>query len=65
MRFSAGLSVLWVSPFGPINVSFAKALNDDNLDETEVIPVWNGYKFLNKINRGDKIDEQNICQHIF
>ena len=47
MRFSAGFSVLWVSPFGPINVSFAKALNDDDLDETEVIPVWNGYKFLN------------------
>ena len=45
MRFSAGLSVLWVSPFGPINVSFAKALNDDNLDETEVFQFGMGTNF--------------------
>jgi len=45
MRFSAGVSVLWVSPFGPINVSFAKALNDDNLDETEVFQFGMGTNF--------------------
>ena len=45
MRFSAGLSVLWVSPFGPINVSFAKALNDDNLDETESFQFGMGTNF--------------------
>jgi len=45
MRFSAGLSVLWVSPFGPLNVSFAKALNDDNLDETEVFQFGMGTNF--------------------
>ena len=45
MRFSAGLSVLWVSPFGPINVSFAKALNSDAQDETEVFQFGMGTNF--------------------
>ena len=45
MRFSAGLSVLWVSPFGPINVSFAKALNSDDQDETEVFQFGMGTNF--------------------
>ena len=45
MRFSAGLSVLWVSPFGPINVSFAKALNDDAQDETETFQFGMGTNF--------------------
>ena len=45
MRFSAGLSVLWVSPFGPINVSFAKALNDDAQDETESFQFGMGTNF--------------------
>jgi len=45
MRFSAGLSVLWVSPFGPINVSFAKALNSNAKDETEVFQFGMGTNF--------------------
>ena len=45
MRFSAGLSVLWVSPFGPINVSFAKALNNDAQDETESFQFGMGTNF--------------------
>ena len=45
MRFSAGLSVQWVSPFGPINVSFAKALNDDAQDETESFQFGMGTNF--------------------
>ena len=45
MRFSAGLSVLWVSPFGPINVSFAKAINDDAQDETESFQFGMGTNF--------------------
>ena len=45
MRFSAGLSILWVSPFGPINVSFAKALNDDAQDETESFQFGMGTNF--------------------
>jgi outer membrane protein insertion porin family len=45
MRFSAGFSVLWVSPFGPINVSFAKALNDDANDETESFQFGMGTNF--------------------
>ena len=45
MRFSAGFSVQWVSPFGPINVSFAKALNDDAQDETESFQFGMGTNF--------------------
>ncbi len=45
MRFSAGFSVLWVSPFGPINVSFAKALNSDAQDETESFQFGMGTNF--------------------
>ncbi|QZP17931.1 outer membrane protein assembly factor BamA [Methylophilales bacterium] len=45
MRFSAGLSIQWVSPFGPINVSFAKALNDDAQDETESFQFGMGTNF--------------------
>jgi outer membrane protein insertion porin family len=45
MRFSAGFSVLWVSPFGPINVSFAKALNSEALDETESFQFGMGTNF--------------------
>ena len=45
MRFSAGVSFLWVSPFGPINMSFAKALNDDNLDTTEAFQFGMGTNF--------------------
>ena len=45
IRFSAGLSVQWVSPFGPINVSFAKALNNDAQDETESFQFGMGTNF--------------------
>jgi len=46
IRFSAGLSVLWVSPFGPINVSFAKALNsNDRDDKTEAFQFGMGTNF--------------------
>ena len=46
MRFSAGISVQWVSPFGPINVSFAQALNsDDRDDETEAFQFGMGTNF--------------------
>ena len=46
MRFSAGISVQWVSPFGPINVSLAQALNsDDRDDETEIFQFGMGTNF--------------------
>jgi len=45
IRFSAGLSVQWVSPFGPINVSFAKALYNDAQDETESFQFGMGTNF--------------------
>ena len=46
MRFSAGISVQWVSPFGPINVSFAQALNSgDRDDEKEAFQFGMGTNF--------------------
>jgi outer membrane protein insertion porin family len=45
MRFSAVLSVQWVSTFGPINVSFANALNEDAQDETESFQFGMGTNF--------------------
>ncbi|KRO77602.1 MAG: outer membrane protein assembly factor BamA, partial [Methylophilales bacterium BACL14 MAG-120910-bin43] len=32
MRYSMGIGATWLSPFGPLNVSLATPLNDDNLD---------------------------------
>jgi outer membrane protein insertion porin family len=35
LRYSTGLSVLWVSPFGPLKISIAKPLKTDALDRTQ------------------------------
>jgi outer membrane protein insertion porin family len=34
-RYSTGMSLFWSSPFGPLKISFAKALNADALDRTQ------------------------------
>jgi outer membrane protein insertion porin family len=36
LRYSVGLSGLWLSPLGPIVLSVAAPLNDQSEDETEV-----------------------------
>ena len=36
MRFSAGLSVLWVSPFGPIKFYLTKAFKKESYDKQEI-----------------------------
>ncbi|MFN7086178.1 MAG: outer membrane protein assembly factor BamA [Burkholderiales bacterium] len=45
MRYSAGLSLLWVSPFGPLKVSLAKPLRKEALDRTQVFQFTFGGAF--------------------
>lgn len=45
LRYSAGLSAIWVSPFGPVSVSIAQAFNEQDDDETEVFQFAVGSTF--------------------
>ena len=45
MRYSMGIGATWLSPFGPLNVSLAAPLNDDNLDRTETFQFGMGTNF--------------------
>ena len=45
LRYSAGLSAVWLSPIGPLTFSFAKALNDKVTDRTEVFQFSLGAGF--------------------
>ena len=45
MRYSMGIGATWLSPFGPLNVSLATPLNDDNLDRTEIFQFGMGTNF--------------------
>jgi len=45
LRYSLGLSGLWVSPLGPIVLSVAAPLNDQSDDETEVFQFSFGVPF--------------------
>jgi outer membrane protein insertion porin family len=45
LRYSVGLSGLWVSPLGPIVLSVAAPLNDQSDDETEVFQFSFGVPF--------------------
>ena len=45
MRYSAGIGATWLSPFGPLNVSLAIPLNDDDLDDTETFQFGMGSNF--------------------
>lgn len=44
-RASAGVSLEWFSPFGPINFVFAKAINPEDGDETSSFEFTMGTKF--------------------
>lgn len=44
-RYSTGLGVSWISPFGPIKLIFAKALNADDNDDTQMIQFQLGQQF--------------------
>jgi len=45
LRYSAGLSGLWLSPLGPIVLSVAAPFNDQSGDETEVFQFSFGVPF--------------------
>jgi outer membrane protein insertion porin family len=44
-RFSTGLAVSWISPLGPLKVSLAAPLNDEEGDDTEVFQFTFGTNF--------------------
>ncbi|MFZ3088380.1 MAG: outer membrane protein assembly factor BamA [Methylotenera sp.] len=45
LRYSAGLGVSWISPFGPLKLVFAKPLNSKSGDDTETIQFQLGQQF--------------------
>jgi outer membrane protein insertion porin family len=45
LRYSAGLGVMWNSPFGPLQLSVAEPLNDDNKDRTQRFQFGMGSTF--------------------
>jgi outer membrane protein insertion porin family len=45
LRYSAGIAATWLSGFGPISLSFGKALNDTDDDETEFFQFSLGQTF--------------------
>ena len=45
IRYSAGLGALWISPFGPLNVSIAMPLNEKDNDQTEKFQFGMGKSF--------------------
>ncbi len=45
LRYSAGVGISWFSPFGPLKLVFAKALNADQNDRTQVLQFQLGQQF--------------------
>lgn len=45
MRYSAGIAVTWISPFGPLKVSLAKPLNDKPGDRLQFFQFQFGQRF--------------------
>jgi len=45
LRASAGLSVYWNSPFGPVRLDFSKVLQKEDYDQTETFRFSAGTKF--------------------
>ncbi|MCP5246620.1 MAG: outer membrane protein assembly factor BamA [Burkholderiales bacterium] len=45
MRYSAGLSVMWISPMGPLQVSIAKPLNAKDEDNLQMFQFRFGQQF--------------------
>jgi len=46
LRYSAGLSMVWLSPIGPLALSVAQPLNEETGDETEVFQFTLGGSFF-------------------
>ncbi len=45
LRFSAGVGALWLSPFGPLTISYAKPLNDSTNDKVSELQFGMGGSF--------------------
>jgi outer membrane protein insertion porin family len=45
LRYSAGLSAIWISPFGAMTFSFAAPLKKEESDETEAFQFSLGSTF--------------------
>ena len=45
LRYSAGLSAIWISPFGPMSFSIAQPFNEQDGDETEIFQFAVGSTF--------------------
>jgi outer membrane protein insertion porin family len=45
LRYSVGAGIAWYSPFGPIKLVFAKALNPQSTDRTQIIQFQLGSQF--------------------
>lgn len=45
LRYSAGLGVSWISPFGPLKVVFAQPLNEKPGDDVQVLQFQFGQQF--------------------
>jgi len=45
MRYSAGMGVLWVSPFGPLKLVYAVPFNNQSTDRTESFQFQMGQQF--------------------
>ena len=45
IRYSAGMGVLWVSPFGPLKIVYAVPFNKQSTDRTESIQFQMGQQF--------------------
>jgi outer membrane protein insertion porin family len=45
LRYSAGMGVLWVSPFGPLKLVYAKPFNNQSTDRTESFQFQMGQQF--------------------
>jgi outer membrane protein insertion porin family len=44
-RFSAGVGAVWLSPFGPLSITYAKALNDGINDKLSTLQFGMGGAF--------------------
>jgi outer membrane protein insertion porin family len=45
IRYSAGMGVMWVSPFGPLKIVYALPFNNQSTDRTESIQFQMGQQF--------------------
>jgi outer membrane protein insertion porin family len=45
LRYSAGMGVMWVSPFGPLKILYAMPFNNQSTDRTESFQFQMGQQF--------------------